>query len=641
MRLEFEPNVTAFPFVENEFFDDPVSPIGHDFAVLLKKGISAAQNGERELAREMLLQASELDPRSEDAWMWLASVSDYPEELLAFLHRVLEINPANERAAQWRSTTKSLLAKTFVQRAVAAREEGSVERARQCLDQALVFDYNCEMAWFWKASIATSDDQKLTCLNHVLEINPDNDDARVAVKAIQKARSQDGFYEARTAAVAGKRKKALELVDEFLRSVPDNSEAWVLRSHLALGMDEKIKSLEKALAIDPQNEAAKTTHAFLLKTVASAKERTVAKRREIVLEPVFAPVEETRREEPAVECNSQSSSPEWFVAAMASQPDADRVTLERLPDFDEDLDEGEVLNLDHRSESVAESSVDFSEIENVGESCTDEASMIETLEFPVGLPAAAPQTSGFDCPYCSEVNEVQAFECVLCHATLTLSDIESLLSNPRSEHEKIQQAVTQMEAEWNLREFSEDELTALGIGHFNLNNFESGLKYLREASRLNPNNVILAGQVNTLAIRLDERRRQDENHDAMAKGKTILVVDDSPTVRKLIAGKLEKSGHTVVCAVDGVEAMERIRGNLPDLVLLDIAMPRMDGYEVCKEIRSNRAAADLPIVMISGKDGFFDKVRGRLAGATGYVTKPFGPETLMKALDTYLLPENE
>lgn len=85
--------------------------------------------------------------------------------------------------------------------------------------------------------------------------------------------------------------------------------------------------------------------------------------------------------------------------------------------------------------------------------------------------------------------------------------------------------------------------------------------------------------------------------------------------------------------------MATIETIVPDLVLLDIAMPRMDGYQVCKLIRSNEAVKDVPVVMISGKDGFFDKVRGRMAGTTGYITKPFGPETLMKALETYLIPE--
>jgi twitching motility two-component system response regulator PilG len=122
----------------------------------------------------------------------------------------------------------------------------------------------------------------------------------------------------------------------------------------------------------------------------------------------------------------------------------------------------------------------------------------------------------------------------------------------------------------------------------------------------------------------------------MSKGKTILVVDDSATVRKLISGKLQKCGHQVFCSSDGVEAMERLKSLVPDLVLLDISMPRMDGYQVCRQIRGQAATANVPVVMISGKDGFFDKVRGRMAGTTGYITKPFGPETLMKAVEYYL-----
>ena len=116
-----------------------------------------------------------------------------------------------------------------------------------------------------------------------------------------------------------------------------------------------------------------------------------------------------------------------------------------------------------------------------------------------------------------------------------------------------------MEAEWNLREFDQEELKALAIGHFNLRNYSSGLSYLQEAVRLNDKDVILAGQTNAVAIRLDEMRRQAEQQEFMPKGKTILVVDDSPTVRKLIAGKLEKSGHYVICAEDGVEALANMR----------------------------------------------------------------------------------
>jgi len=135
-----------------------------------------------------------------------------------------------------------------------------VETAARCLDQAIAYDYNCEMAWFWKASIAVTDDAKLDCFKNVLEINPSNHDARNAVEAIRRPALLESFEEAKSAAVAGKRAAALKLVDQFLLSVPDNAEAWVFRSHLSLSIDEKIESLEKALAIDPENAAAKSNH---------------------------------------------------------------------------------------------------------------------------------------------------------------------------------------------------------------------------------------------------------------------------------------------------------------------------------------------------------------------------------------------
>ena len=119
----------------------------------------------------------------------------------------------------------------------------------------------------------------------------------------------------------------------------------------------------------------------------------------------------------------------------------------------------------------------------------------------------------------------------------------------------------------------------------------------------------------------------------------ILIVEDEERITSFVRRGLTSSGYLVSSAATGLEALEILGGENIDLVLLDITMPRMDGYEVRKQIRSNPQAKNLPVVMISGKDGFFDKVRGRMAGSTGYVTKPFGPETLMKALETYLVPE--
>ncbi|HEX9925927.1 MAG TPA: response regulator [Anaerolineae bacterium] len=116
----------------------------------------------------------------------------------------------------------------------------------------------------------------------------------------------------------------------------------------------------------------------------------------------------------------------------------------------------------------------------------------------------------------------------------------------------------------------------------------------------------------------------------------ILVVDDSPTICRLVATTLEKRGFEVLTAADGMEALAKLNERLPDLILLDITMPRLDGYQLCKIIKGNAATKDTPVIMLSGKDGFFDKVKGRMAGAVGYITKPFKPHTLLETVNKHL-----
>lgn len=116
----------------------------------------------------------------------------------------------------------------------------------------------------------------------------------------------------------------------------------------------------------------------------------------------------------------------------------------------------------------------------------------------------------------------------------------------------------------------------------------------------------------------------------------ILVVDDSATVRRLVTIALERQGYQIACAADGFEALSKINDRLPDLILLDIAMPKLDGYQVCKVIRTNDESKHIPVVMLSGKGGFFDKVKGRMAGATAYITKPFEAEVLISTIKKYL-----
>ncbi len=804
MRLEIETNPSTF--TDNVIADAAAESHASESKEALREGIKAAQSGNRINARVALFRAAELDPKSESAWLWLASISEYPEELLVFLNNVLDINPLNARATEWMAATKSLLSKTFVQRGIDAVQEGRADFAAQCFNQALEHEQNNAMAWLWMASLSDSNEGKMSYLEKVLEIEPENDAALTAYKVAKDDINQRLLAEARTAAVEGRKSDSNELLDAFIAENPDSEDGWILRSHLADSFDEKIAAFEKVLSINPENLSAKggleSLRAIMqtvapkveiveqnentslalnaerqhesevvpdknptqelvfpeaaLEMLASHDEETVSGE-EIVyfdspVEPETNIVEQPQPAEPAAEPERdwlmntsilKFEIPEKTQAApiplVKEQPEANENPIDLtmtgyIPKFDpasvgdDDAlfesvsfapEQGEsfaaevqavefapeqvasftpelveeaseepapiaapfdsfaetfsINGFDHgpvfepKMEDLADfvsaenqqplfESHDFAPIEETLSPFDQSIPMppvelTDTSEFakPTGFETTfVPRENGYQssaafsvCPFCNAENPSQAFACSSCLAMLTLSDLEMLLANTHADKLTLRESVERMEAERAAREFSECEITTLGIGHLNLRNFQTGYEYLQEASQLNPNNVVLASQVNALLIRLEEIKRQEEMHDSMPRGKKILVVDDSPTVRKLIAGKLEKCGHDVYCSADGVEAMEHIQLMIPDLVLLDITMPRMDGYQVCKLIRGNEATKNVPVIMISGKDGFFDKVRGRMAGTSGYITKPFGPETLMKAVETHLKSEAE
>jgi twitching motility two-component system response regulator PilG len=250
------------------------------------------------------------------------------------------------------------------------------------------------------------------------------------------------------------------------------------------------------------------------------------------------------------------------------------------------------------------------------------------------------ETQSIVCPFCYVPNEAQAIICSSCNIMFSLSDLEMLLAHTDARRDVLEMAIEDLEAEKTSRGLDATGLTILGVAYLNAKNMRKGAACLQEASQMTPNDFVLSSKVNVLTIRLSEIEAQETKQEAAApplKALTIMIVDDSPTVRKLISGKLEKCGHMVVTAADGSEALSKIKEVVPDLILLDIMMPQMDGYQVCKLIRSNEPTRDVPVIMISGKDGFFDKVRGRMAGTTGFSTKPFGPETLMRTIETYVV----
>ncbi len=115
-------------------------------------------------------------------------------------------------------------------------------------------------------------------------------------------------------------------------------------------------------------------------------------------------------------------------------------------------------------------------------------------------------------------------------------------------------------------------------------------------------------------------------------GLKILVIDDSKTIRRTAETLLTKEGCQVFTAIDGFDALSKIADHQPDLIFVDIMMPRLDGYETCSLIKHNKVFRETPVIMLSSKDGLFDRARGRIVGSEQYLTKPFTKDELLGAI---------
>ena len=120
-----------------------------------------------------------------------------------------------------------------------------------------------------------------------------------------------------------------------------------------------------------------------------------------------------------------------------------------------------------------------------------------------------------------------------------------------------------------------------------------------------------------------------------ATGLKVLVIDDSNTIRRSAEIFLKQGGHEVLLAEDGFDALAKINDTPPNLIFCDILMPRLDGYQTCAIIKRNPRFAAIPVVMLSSKDGVFDKARGRMVGAQDYLTKPFTKDQLLQAVQQF------
>lgn len=227
------------------------------------------------------------------------------------------------------------------------------------------------------------------------------------------------------------------------------------------------------------------------------------------------------------------------------------------------------------------------------------------------------------CPLCDAENIDGVNKCRRCGALQDIDDVWAM-----AENRGVDEALVAKGADkWLQRLMGGPNFEAhvnVARGYLNLNRSAEALLHLEKACEMRATDRGLRTVLETLRSR-----------------KLVLAVDDSATVRRLISVSLERKGYRVVTAEDGMQALVKLAEHMPSLVLLDITMPKMDGYEVCKVIKRNQTLKHVPVLMLSGKDGIFDKLKGRIAGATDYIAKPFDIAMLLHALDRHLGQEHQ
>jgi len=252
------------------------------------------------------------------------------------------------------------------------------------------------------------------------------------------------------------------------------------------------------------------------------------------------------------------------------------------------------------------------------------------------------------CPFCWAPLERSAVKCHYCKSRLSIG---AALSNDTLEEvnsKYLIDAVTRY-TDVVARENNMKAVYYLSLANCNLNKVEEALDLLNEVSRTNPDNKFLSDQLNVVINHVATRLNRYENNanatvrkvtslnsPVQKKKKKILVVEDSPTTRKVVVLTLKQKGYILIEAQDGLEALSKIDEERPDLVLLDIILPKMDGYRILSIIKKTPDLKDTPVIMLTSKDGLMDRVRGRLAGTTAYLTKPFEPRELIELVKKHI-----
>ena len=576
--------------------------------ILLKRAVLAFRSGEKQTARELLIEAAEHNPDNELVWLWRASAARTRGEAYEAVARVLELNPSNEKAQQWIAKLRPSFSEPPKQQAAPARVEEEVEE--QAAEEHDAAD---------SAAVAETEQETAASL---LEREEEAHEDRPRPRPVQV---EDSYWRPSEQAEAeqDEREEA-----EPVATLPQRDEA-----------DARLAELEAALASETVSEESEPETANEITGYGWGAHHEPADEDESSQdsETADAWAKLSRAEDDADE---QSDSEEDPLIALLGAKDRDALDAEREEEASAaEADSRAQADAVERAETVAENdvwaSLGMASMEVAEAPAKPQAPLakaaaasanpaeIEDAPRVESAPALPPQRAEEDhdfptCFICEKFAKPQDGMCSACRAIVDLKLLDLAPRHEGAERNQLNRALE------TLREQIEDKPSAdlyvkAALVSLNLRQSQQAMGFLREAIRLRPHDQELVNY-----------------YSQIEKRPLILAVDDSKTVQKMISTVLEKESYRIIQAEDGLGALAKLDEEMPSLILLDITMPRMDGYQVCKVITGNDATKHIPVIMLSGKDGFFDKVRGKMVGASNYITKPFDPAELTRTIAKFL-----
>ncbi len=565
----------------------------------LLDGIAAVQRHDFIRARRLLEDAAAARPDDATVWLWLGLAAPSADAAVPHLRRALSIAPHHLQAKIGLSCILRGLAE--------ASADTSRQTALDLVIEATSLDPTDGRTWVLRADLEDDEIARLDHLRAALAHLPNDPGVRERVQTSLVRRAS-------VLAKSGLRLDAQSLLQEATALSPNDVRLWLAMAQVAPAPADAVTALRRVLAIDASHAGARAAMKKALKASATREQsdgrsaQALSTWRE-VCELDDADVQAwAARAELADEAEAVESATR-LNALQPGHPVAARVLQAGLSDRAlEAMRTGEMEQaLPLLRQAVIYDQDNERLWSALGQATSDVDERIDAFRRVL------------------TINPQQArVAAVLKHALMGQGQaaLESDPDHARGFFEEVTRIDPRDEVGW--------------LGLASLEREPANLLHvLGEALRCNPSS--------TSTMQWIERVKRQQQPASVALDPvaaaparaTILIVDDSPTVRKILSLTLEKEGYKVVAANDGDQALVALGKMLPDLIFLDITMPNMDGYEVCRRIKKNPKTASVPVVMLSGKDGFFDKVRGRMAGATEYLTKPFQAPDVLKSVASH------